>query len=405
MPRKESLSAPQARHIALVAQGFAARRPGNVTARAVAAMFGRLGVVQIDSVNVLVRSHFLPLFSRLGSYDPALLERLAYDPRKRQLFEYWGHEASLLPLELQPLFRWRMARAERFEAGWQHVREIGQSRGDFVAAILQQIVDRGPLGAGDITGGGKSNGPWWGWSDGKRALEWLFWSGKITTSYRRGFERVYDLTERVIPAEILARPTPPEADAQRELVRIAARACGIATEADLRDYFRLSATEGKARIAELVEAGELMPVAVEGWRQTAYLAPSAKVSVKVDVRALLSPFDSVVWERARTERLFDFSYRLEIYTPAHKRVHGYYVLPFLFGDRLVARVDLKAVRQDGVLEVRGVHDETAANRAEVMPALASELRVLAGWLNLDDVRVVARTAVARSLGSSLRSAR
>ena len=402
MRRNERLSAPQARRIALAAQGFAARRPPAVTARAVASVFERLGVVQIDSVNVLVRSHYLPLFSRLGVYDPVLLERLAYDPRKRRLFEYWGHEASLLPLELHPLLRWRMARAERFEAGWQHVREIGRARGGFVDAILQQIAERGPLGAGDIIGGGKSDGPWWGWSEGKRALEWLFWSGKITTAYRRGFERVYDLTERVIPRAILALPTPPEADAQRELVRIAARACGVATEADMRDYFRLSAADGKARVAELVAAGELTPVAVEGWKQVAYLAPAVKIPSTIAACALLSPFDSLVWERSRTERLFGFSYRLEIYTPAHKRVHGYYVLPFLLGERRVARVDLKAVRQEGVLEVRGVHDEIEADRAAVMPALATELRAMAQWLRLDDIRIVARTAAARSLRSSLR---
>jgi len=402
MRRNERLSAPQARRIALAAQGFAARRPPAVTARAVASVFERLGVVQIDSVNVLVRSHYLPLFSRLGVYDPVLLERLAYDPRKRRLFEYWGHEASLLPLELHPLVRWRMARAERFEAGWEHVREIGRARGGFVDAILQQIAERGPLGAGDIVGGGKSDGPWWGWSEGKRALEWLFWTGKITTAYRRGFERVYDLTERVIPSAILALPTPPEAGAQRELVRIAARACGVATEADMRDYFRLSATDGKARVAELVEAGELTPVAVEGWKQVAYLAPAVKIPSTIAACALLSPFDSLVWERSRTERLFGFSYRLEIYTPAHKRVHGYYVLPFLLGERLVARVDLKAVRQEGVLEVRGVHDEIEADRAAVMPALATELRAMAQWLRLDDIRIVARTAAARSLRSSLR---
>jgi uncharacterized protein YcaQ len=399
---KEHVSASQARRIALAAQGFAAARPRAVGRSRVRRAIDRVGAIQMDSVNVLIRSHYLPLFSRLGPYDATLLDDLAYHPHRHELFEYWGHEASLLPLHVQPLFRWRMARAERFEAGWQHVRDLARTRRGFIDAVLQQIESRGALSAGEIVDGGKSDGPWWGWSEGKRALEWLFWSGKITTASRHGFERVYDLVERVFPSDILAAPTPSEADAQRELMRIAARACGLATEADLRDYFRLSAADAKARLAELLESGELTAVAVEGWKQTAYLAPSATVPRAIDAHALLSPFDSLIWERSRTERLFGFSFRLEIYTPAHKRVHGYYVLPFLHGDRLVARVDLKSARKERRLDVHGVHYEPGATGAEVAEALATELRALAGWLGHDAVRVVAPSAAARRLRASLR---
>lgn len=360
-------------------------------------LFDRIGVIQIDSVNALVRSHFLPMFSRLGSYDTSLLEELAYHPKRRSLFEYWAHEASLVPVELHPLLRWRMARAERLEAGWGHVVELAQTQRPFIDRILKQIEERGALSAGELLEGGKSAGSWWGWSNGKRALEWLFWAGKLTTAYRRGFERVYDLPERVLPAEILALPTPSEADAHRELLRIAAHACGIATERDLRDYFRISPADAKPRIAELCESGELIATQVEGWKQSAYLSPSATTPRKVDARALLSPFDSLVWERARTERIFGFTYRLEIYTPAHKRVHGYYVLPFLYGDRLVARVDLKSARKDRTLDVHGVHFEAGVKNADVAPALAAELQEMASWLGLDEVRVLARTSAAREL--------
>ncbi len=402
MRLKERFSAPEARRIALAAQGFAAPRPRAAARSRLRSVFDRVGVIQIDSVNVLIRSHYLPLFSRLGTYDASLLDDLAYHPRRRELFEYWGHEASLVPLALQPLFRWRMARAERLEAGWHHVTELARTRPRFIEKVLEQIEERGALSAGEVVDGGKSGGSWWGWSDGKRALEWLFWAGKITTAQRRGFERVYDLVERVLPGAILALPTPSEADAQRELVRIAARACGIGTEQDLRDYFRLSAADAKPRIAELCETGELTAVAVEGWKQIAYLSGSAKLPRKIDAQALLSPFDSLVWERSRTERLFGFSYRLEIYTPAHKRVHGYYVLPFLCGDQLVARVDLKSSRKDHVLEVHGVHEEEGVRGTGVARALAGELRTMAGWMGHGEVRVLARSAAARSLRESLK---
>lgn len=377
-------------------------RPRAVTRRQLRAVFDRIGVVQMDSVNVLIRSHYLPLFSRLGAYDTSLFEDFAYDPRRRELFEYWGHEASLVPLTLQPLFRWRMAQAERLEAGWRHVREIARTRSHFIDGILKQIRERGALSAGDLLDGGKSAGSWWGWSDGKRALEWLFWAGRITTAYRRGFERVYDLVERVIPKEILALPTPSEEEAQRELLRIAARANGVATERDLRDYFRLSVSEAKKGIAELLESGELMAVEVEGWKQPAYLSPSTAVSRKIDARALLSPFDSLIWERSRTERVFDFSYRLEIYTPAHKRVHGYYVLPFLYGDRIVARLDLKSSRAEKTLNVHGVHYEDGVKSSRIVEALATELRSMAAWMGHDEVRVLTRSAAARPVRDYLR---
>ena len=383
--RAQAISAVQARRLALAAQGFAGAAP-----RTIRAVFDRVGVVQIDSVNVLVRSHYLPLFSRLGSYDMALLEKMAYGGKKRVIFEYWAHEASLVPVDLQPLLRWRMAQAERLEAGWTHVIEIARTRRPFVNAVLKEIEERGALSAGELGGGSKGTGSWWGWSDAKRALEWLFWAGKITTAYRRGFERVYDLPERVLPAAVLAVHTPQREDAQRELLRIAARAYGVATERDLRDYFRLSVADAKARITELVDAGELAPAGVEGWAQAAYLWRDAKIPRTVEACALLSPFDSLIWERSRTERLFDFSYRLALYTPAHKRTHGYYVLPFLYGDRLVARVDLRSSRADRTLDALAIHYEPGMKQRDVTVALREELARMATWLGHERVRYGAK---------------
>ncbi len=290
-----------------------------------------------NSVSAVVRSHYLPLFSRLGAYQRPLLDGLAYGGRRRRLFEYWGHEASLLPIALQPLLRWRMARARDGRGIYGGLARFARERAPFIDAVLKEVATRGPLAAGELTEGGRGEGGWWGWSDGKTALEYLFWTGQLTTAYRRGFERVYDLTERVLAPEILAQPTPEPAEAQRELVAMAARALGVATAADLRDYFRMDVAETRLRIAELEEAGRLAPVTVEGWDRPAWLDPMATVPRRAEACALLSPFDSLVWDRARTERLFGFRYRLELYTPAHKRTHGYYVLPFLLGDRLVAQ--------------------------------------------------------------------
>jgi uncharacterized protein YcaQ len=378
----KAVSAPEARRIALRAQGFCGPPPGGANGtRAIMSVFERIGLVQIDSVNVIVRSHYFPLFSRLGSYDVKLLERLVWERRGRRLFEYWGHEASLIPLALHPLFRWRMARAARGEGTWGRIASIAREKPQFVAAILREVEQRGSLASGDIAQHRSTGGGWWGWSEVKIALEYLFWSGALTTAKRRNFERLYDLPERVFPSAVLAAPTPDEPAAKRELLRIAARALGIATRADLRDYFRLE-VDANERIDELVEAGDLLAVAVDGWKQPAFVTPATVIPRSIDARALLSPFDSLVWERSRDRRLFGFDYRIEIYTPAAKRVHGYYVLPFLHGDRLAARVDAKARRDTGVLEIIAIHYEDGKPALELRDALATSLDELAAWLGL-----------------------
>jgi hypothetical protein len=398
----DSLSGAQARRIALAAQGFADPAPRGVPdIRALRRVLGRVGLLQIDSVNVLVRSHYLPLYSRLGAYPPALLERAAYRS-PRELFEYWGHEASLLPVATQPLLRWRMARAG--SDAWGRMRRIQAEKPGFVEEVRALVAARGPVGAGELAEPRAVRaGPWWDWDDTKTALEWLFYRGEITTASRRGFERLYDLTSRVLPPSVLATPTPAPAEAHRGLVRIAARALGVATERDLRDYFRLSVADARAAVAALVEEGDLVPVRVEGWRPVAYLDPAARVPRRVRAAALLSPFDSLIWERSRTERLWDFRYRLEIYTPAHRRVHGYYVLPFLLGEHLVARVDLKADRRAGLLRVPAVHREEGHAAEEVAAALAPELHRLAAWLGLDGVAAPAGGDLVAPLARALRA--
>ncbi|HWJ05568.1 MAG TPA: crosslink repair DNA glycosylase YcaQ family protein, partial [Steroidobacteraceae bacterium] len=271
--QRETLSAAEARRVALAAQGFGdGRLEREPTRRDVVRVARDLGLVQIDSVNVLVRSHYLPFFSRLGTYEAGLLDATAYDGRRRQLFEYWGHEASLLPVELQPLLRWRMQRARDGVGLWAGVARVGRERAELCAAILGEIRDRGPLGVSELASGGKRRGGWWGWSEGKAALEWLFWTGQVTTHSRRRFERVYDLTERVLPAAVCNAPTPSIEDAQRELLRTSLCAMGVATARDLRDYFRLGVLDAKTRIAELVAAGEWRELRVEGWRDVAYVA-------------------------------------------------------------------------------------------------------------------------------------
>lgn len=394
----EALSPRTARRIALAAQGFGRTQPAAPGRSHVRDVARRLGVIQIDSVNVVTRTHYLPGFSRLGDYPRAALEAEAWGPR-RTLFEYWGHEASLLPLELQPLLRWRMERA-RGGAMWTGLSRFGREKRDYIDGVLAEIERRGPVTGSDFAEGPRGAPGWWSWSDGKRALEWLFWSGLITTKTRTGFERVYDLTERALPARVIDLPTPDDADAQRELVRISARAMGVATAADLRDYFRLPLADARERVAELVEAGELIPMSVKGWRQPAYLAGGARSPRKVAGAALLSPFDNLIWMRDRTERLFGTRVRLEIYTPAHKRTHGYYVLPFLEDEAITARVDLKADRKAGTLLVQAAWREPDAT-AETPERLAAELRRMAGWLGLERVEVVGKGDLAEALEAAL----
>ena len=396
----ERLRLRVARRIALHAQGFGDRRPTGVPDRRhLRRVVARTGLLQIDSVNVFERAHYVPVFSRLGPYDRALVDRAAY--RHRDLFEYWGHEASLLPVQTQPLLRWRMERAAALEEGWGRTRQIVRDDPAFVAHVLQRVADEGPVSAGGLHVGERPGGPWWDWSATKVALEHLFWSGRITTATRRGFERVYDLTERVLPLQVLAAPTPSRADAQRELVRLAARSHGIATEKDLRDYFRLRPDEAAAAVRSLVEEGVLVPVEVDGWRGTAYLSAGAHVPRWVRATALLSPFDPLVWERARALRLFGFDYRIEIYVPADKRVHGYYVLPFLHDEALRARVDLKGDRQAGVLRVRAAWCEQGSDAGETAHALAAELRRAADWQGLGDVVVEPRGDLAPVLTAAV----
>ncbi|WP_048647616.1 winged helix-turn-helix domain-containing protein [Nitratireductor soli] len=394
--RRERLTPGEVRRIALAAQGFADRAPaGDVTRRHVRRVLDRTGLLQIDSVNVVARAHLMPLFSRLGPYATDLLDRAA-SRRPRMLFEYWAHEASLLPVETQPLLRWRMARAERGEGIYKQLARFGREKHAFIARIHDEVVARGPIAASDFDGE-KGSGGWWGWSNTKHALEWLFWAGRITTHSRRpSFERLYDLPERVLPEAITSIPTPSEDDAQRQLIAIAARALGVATETDLRDYFRLSPADSQARVAELVESGLLLPVEIKGWRQPAYLHRDAQMPRKLHRAALLAPFDPVVWERQRAERIFGFRYRIEIYTPAHKRVYGYYVLPFLLGDRIVARVDLKADRGAKCLKVQAAHLEPGAP-GHAAEALMTKLIEMAGWLGLERIEIVERGNLAREL--------
>ncbi|MCA3555125.1 crosslink repair DNA glycosylase YcaQ family protein [Aestuariivirga sp.] len=399
----QSLSLAQARRVALAAQGFSVPdRTKKVTWALMAPMIRRLNLLQIDSVNVVARSHYLPLYSRLGAYARATLDERAFGQKKRALFECWAHEASLLPMELHPLMRWRMARARAGQGAYKSMDQFGREERSYLKQVLDFVTRHGPTSASEVPGGGKAEGGWWGWSKGKLALETLFDQGLVTTATRDGFERLYDIPERVIPPGVLALPSPPEADAIRQLVDLSAQALGVATVTDLRDYFRLPIPETRRAIAELVEDGGLLPVTVEGWKPQAYLHRAARLPRKAGGTALLSPFDPVVWERSRAERLFKFRYRIEIYTPAQKRQFGYYVLPFLHRDRIVGRVCLKADRQAGVLRANASHHEADADPAETAAALAGELRLMAGWLGLGDVAAGASGNLARALRRDLK---
>lgn len=340
---------------------------------------------------MLARAHYLPLYSRLGPYDHGTLDALTA-ARPKTVFEYWGHEASLLPIDLQPLFRWRMERARAGIGIWRQLIPFARERRHEAEAMLARIRHEGPLAASDVEGAKAAKGMWV-WSDAKHALEWLFWAGLIASTHRRSsFERVYDLPERALPRKILTIPTPDPAEARRALMARAAVALGVATAGDLRDYYRIPPKDAQTPIDELVEDGTLTPVGVKGWSQQAYLHRDARPGRKLAGAALLSPFDPLIWHRPRTERLFGFRYRLEIYTPEHLREHGYYVLPFLLDGALVARVDLKADRKAGALMVHRASLEPGAP-PETADRLATELRLMASWLGLKNLVVAPACAI------------
>jgi uncharacterized protein YcaQ len=398
----QTLSRAQARRIALAAQGFRDKPHTVPTMRTVARTLGRTGVLQVDSVNVLQRAHYLPLYSRMGSYDTSLLHRASSGRAQRRLVEYWAHVQALMPVELWPSMQHRMASyRERRGKWWRDVPE------DLAHELLVEVKDRGASTARELDDGApRAKQHWgWNWSDARKSLDYLYMIGELAIAGRNDqFEVRYDLPERVLPDHVLAMPTPTAEQARLELVRRAARSHGVATVQCLRDYYRLPyLEEARTAVALLVESGELEPVRVEGWDRPAYLHAEAAVPRRIDARALLSPFDPVVWERARTEALFDFHYRIEIYTPRARRVHGYYVLPFLLGDQIVARVDLKADRRTARLLVHGAHAEPGAP-PETADQLAAELVGMAGWLGLEEVLVEPHARTGGDLATTLTSA-
>ncbi|SDL73809.1 hypothetical protein SAMN04488074_11337 [Lentzea albidocapillata subsp. violacea] len=396
----QRMSADVARRIALGAQGFTDLRPAAATRRHLQRVLSRVQLLQIDSVNVAVRAHYMPLFSRLGSYEPSLLDEAAWTHsvrKPRLLVETWAHEASLVPVADWPLFH----SGAKKRGWWQNYQTILERSPQLVDEVLAAVKELGPIGAGALEKAlmgdrGRAKGPWWDWSEVKRICEVLFGVGVLTTGTRRSFERLYDLTERVIPPDVLAQRWTADSGA-RELVLRSAVALGVATEPDLRDYYRLDPRRSQAAVASLVEDGVLEPVAVEGWKATGYRHVEAKAPRRVVGRALLCPFDPLIWERARTERIFGFRYRIEIYVPEPRRVHGYYVFPFLLDGALVARVDIKADRAAGVLRVQSAWAEEGADRPRVAVELAAELRHMADWLGLEDVLVVQKGDLAAEL--------
>ncbi|WP_321338718.1 DNA glycosylase AlkZ-like family protein [uncultured Cohaesibacter sp.] len=406
----QSLSKAQARRIALKAQGFLPQRRGlkRVDRRHLDALFQQVSLLQIDSVNVLDRAHYLTLFARFGAYDKTTVDRLLHDvartkgTKKKDYFEYWGHEASVMPVSLYPALKWRMERARRHQGVWGKLSRYAKENPRVIKTVLQDIADRGPLCVSDLEKRGGRSGAWWGWNDSKIALEFLFWCGHIVAAGRAGFTRYYDLPERIIPSDYLEVPALEEEAAHRQLMALAAKSHGIGTEKCLRDYFRLPTAEARKALNALLEEGIIEPVSVEGWNAQTYLYRDAQLPARATCRALLAPFDSLIWYRDRAEALFDFRYRIEIYVPKEKRQFGYYVLPFLMGDRLVARLDLKANRQESILEVFAAHGEAHIDQDNVAEALAQELTLMAQWMGLDAIRVGERGELTRSLSEAVR---
>ncbi len=399
----DQMSLEEARNVALTAQGFDQTRAEiPVTRSKLKKSIERLGLLQIDSVNVLARAHTLPSFSRLGNYKNNDLESLSYGGSERALFEYWGHAASLLPVSLFPLMQWRMSRAKQGIGIYPSLAKFGVESKQVIDRIRDEIDSRGPLSAQELAGGRRGKGSWWGWSEGKCALEWLFWAGVVTTAIRRPtFERVYDLVERVLPSSIIDQEVISAEDAHVELIDRSARALGVATESCLRDYYRLGAKESRVAIQQLMEMGRLREVLVESWPRPAYLHTSVKRVKPVNARSLLVPFDPLIWYRQRAEFLLGAHIRIEIYTPKEKRIHGYYVLPFLLGNRIVARVDLKANRPMQTLDVLAVHSEPGVKKTAYIDALAAELRLLKNWLGLTEIHVGSVGDSARTLRAAV----
>ncbi|MDQ4105472.1 MAG: winged helix DNA-binding domain-containing protein [Actinomycetota bacterium] len=403
----QTMGLAAARRTALAAQGFADPRPaGPVTRRHLLRVLDRIRLLQLDSVNVLARAHYLPLFSRLGPYPMELLDAAAWEypvRRSRLLVEYWAHEASLVPVQDWPLLH----SGAKKPGWWQGYGKLAARAPELVSAVLDAVKEHGPIGAGALQqelgdAARAVPGSWWNRTDTKRICEWLFGRGELTTGTRRGFERLYDLPERVLPAEVITRRITPHEGA-RGLIARASAALGIATEPDLRDYYRLSPEHSRRAVAELVEAGELEPVMVGGWQAPAYRHRDARTPRRITGAALLCPFDPLIWDRARTERLFGFRYRIEIYVPEHRRNHGYYVFPFLLDGQLVARVDLKADRAAGLLRVPGAFAEPGiADRSRVVAELARALREIAGWLKLEGIAMGERGDLVAALGAATR---
>jgi uncharacterized protein YcaQ len=412
-----TLSLPEARRLAVASQGFGPR-PATPSLGHLRKLAARLHAFQIDSVNVLARAHYVPAFARLGPYPMKGLDSLAYG--RRELFEYWGHAACLIPMSLFPLLRYRMNwHLERTQA------YMRSKRGAYMARVYEEVVERGPLAAAQLSNPGQRSGNWWNWGAGKATLEHLYDSGLVAIAGRRGFERLYDLTERVIPRTALEAPAPPREEAMKQLLCLGAKAYGVGTFDDIAGYLEIDGwhdrlppgpwwerpkgLEGrrakpivKRLLAELVEEGRLLPARVRGWKDPAYVHPGARVPPTLDARGIVTPFDSLVWDRGRLARLFGMIYTIEMYVPAPRRVYGYYVCPFLLGDTFVARCDLKADRDRRVLMVQSAFLELGKDARRVAAGLAGELRHLQSWLELDGIEVAERGDLAATLRRSLK---
>jgi uncharacterized protein len=396
--KRNSISISEARRIALQAQGFGQVKTDNASGwTAQNKELKRLHLLQIDSVNVLTRSHYLPLFSRLGNYDRAALDRRTLAQKDRSHFECWAHEASLVRMELHPLMRWRMNRALDGDGIYKSMRDFAHNEKAYLKNVLKFVASHGPTAQSDLPDKSKGEGGWWGWSKGKTALETLFAQGLLTTAKRESFERFYDLPERVIPSDVLALPTPSERDSKLQLMNLSGQALGVGTAFDLRDYFRLKGSDAIRALDDAVDAGYLKPITVDGWKAQAYIHRDAKVPRKVGGAALVTPFDPICWDRKRTERLFNFHYRIELYTPQPKRKFGYYVLPFLMNESFAGRVCLKADRENGTLLVNTSHVEDMADPRETATALSTELTSMAKWLSLPKIDVTKKGNLAKYL--------